>query len=144
MEKIDIEDCHIGMAQSCSSLMLRRIREDLRNIQLRIVRMDDSLWTNNTRQILINTTDEFAININETNQTNPRYNTNSGRLWIHTISQIFQYFAISATTLYDAVLGRRGLLYRLAEAYIWHVFCSLVFILENYWKTFSNRNSTKL
>ena len=73
MEKI--ENVQLGPIP-CSYVMPRRIREDLRNIQLRIVRMDDTLWTNNTRQILINTMDEIAININESNQTNPRYNTN--------------------------------------------------------------------
>ena len=56
--------------------------------------------TNVTRERVIDSMAEISININESNQNNPRYNTNTGRLWIHIISQIFQYFAISATTLY--------------------------------------------
>ena len=74
-----------------------RIPDHVRYMQLTIIPHGRPL-TNITRERLIDNMDEIAININESNQRNPRYNTNTGRLWIHTISQIFQYF--------DAVFSR--------------------------------------
>ena len=75
-----------------------RIPDQLRYLQLTIT--PGRPLTRVTRDLLIDNMDEIAIDINESNQRNPRYNTSTGRLWIHTISQIFQCFAISATTLY--------------------------------------------
>ena len=89
----------LPLRNESASLPRPRIPDHLINLQLTIIPHGRPV-TNVTRELLIDSMAEIAIDINESNQTNPRYNTSTGRLWIHTISQIFQCFAISATTLY--------------------------------------------